>query len=461
MTKQESKKDISKAKAIITAGMGFGDEGKGSIVDFYTKKHGSGLTVRYSGGAQCAHHVVQNDGTHHVFSQFGSGSFHGAKTFLSRFVMVNPLALMREGKALSDKIGGNAFSLMYIDEDAPLTTPYHIAANRIRESARGEGRHGSCGMGIGETMESLLSHPQNIPRAKDLNDIHSLRNKLKFIQDQKIETRNLVDWDDEHVVLLEEDPEYVADLFSGLRGAVNIVPRSMLASLMKDDVTVFEGSQGALLDQDWGFHPHTTWSSTTFNNALALIFEAGLSIPIEKVGVARTFSTRHGHGPFVAGEQEKEARSAHEVIVSVGPGGTERNARHEWQGDFRVGPFDCVMMAYAQDVLGCDSIALTHASKEDTKAMWVSSYSGNPCHDHLFDYGPLRTRIKKSKTPSCTYQEELTSALYESNPIVFESGYADIPGVDQYTHLVNISTRGKAPVKTVSFGPKTSDKEER
>lgn len=31
------------------------------------------------------------------------------------------------------------------------TTPYHQAANRARETARGASRHGSCGMGIGET----------------------------------------------------------------------------------------------------------------------------------------------------------------------------------------------------------------------------------------------------------------------------------------------------------------------
>ena len=35
--------------------------------------------------------------------------------------------------------------------DALLTTPVHAAANRTREDARGAGRHGSCGLGIGET----------------------------------------------------------------------------------------------------------------------------------------------------------------------------------------------------------------------------------------------------------------------------------------------------------------------
>ena len=86
-----------KPLAILVAGLGFGDEGKGSIVDALVRKHGAHTVVRYNGGAQAAHNVVDLDGRHHTFSQFGSGTFvPGTRTFLSRFMVVNPLGMLIE-----------------------------------------------------------------------------------------------------------------------------------------------------------------------------------------------------------------------------------------------------------------------------------------------------------------------------------------------------------------------------
>lgn len=64
-------------KAIITVGLGFGDEGKGATVDFLVRERSADLVVRYSGGAQAGHHVVLPDGRRHTFSQFGAGTLAG------------------------------------------------------------------------------------------------------------------------------------------------------------------------------------------------------------------------------------------------------------------------------------------------------------------------------------------------------------------------------------------------
>ena len=42
---------------------------------------------------------------------------------------------------------------VFIDPAAPVTTPYDIMINQIVEETRGAGRHGSCGLGFGETIE--------------------------------------------------------------------------------------------------------------------------------------------------------------------------------------------------------------------------------------------------------------------------------------------------------------------
>lgn len=78
-------------------------------------------------------------------------------------------------------------ALLTVDRRALLTTPYHAAANRLRETGRAEARHGSCGLGIGETACYALTHPQDVPTAGDctaparlLRNLTLLRDRLAF-----------------------------------------------------------------------------------------------------------------------------------------------------------------------------------------------------------------------------------------------------------------------------------------
>src|SRR5712664_3469074 len=88
-------------KAIIVAGMAYGDEAKGATVDFLCRDLGAGLIIRYNGGHQAAHNVVTPEGKHHTFSQFGSGSFiSGVRTHLSHFMLINPIAMLEEEEHL-------------------------------------------------------------------------------------------------------------------------------------------------------------------------------------------------------------------------------------------------------------------------------------------------------------------------------------------------------------------------
>ena len=86
---------------VIVVDLGYGDSGKGGVVDWLCANPGVGwlgsagpvhAVVRFNGGAQAAHNVVTPDGRHHTFAQFGSGSFTpGVRTHLSRFMLVDPL----------------------------------------------------------------------------------------------------------------------------------------------------------------------------------------------------------------------------------------------------------------------------------------------------------------------------------------------------------------------------------
>src|SRR5258708_6711171 len=134
------------ATAYLVAGLGYGDEGKGATVDFLARNPGARLVVRYNGGAQAGHNVVTSDGRHHTFSQFGSGTFvSGVWTFLSRYMMVNPLNMMLEEEGLRGLGVRGAFKRTLVDARALVTTPFQSVVNKILLKV--SGRNNSCGMG--------------------------------------------------------------------------------------------------------------------------------------------------------------------------------------------------------------------------------------------------------------------------------------------------------------------------
>ena len=95
--------------------------------------------------------------------------------------------------------------------------------------------------------------------------------------------------------------------------------------LHETENVVFEGAQGVLLDADAGFHPYTTWSNCTAENALELIKEMAPNSYVSKIGVMRSYAVRHGPGPLPTGT---DALSS---VVS------EHNQYNEWQGVVRYG----------------------------------------------------------------------------------------------------------------------------
>ena len=148
--------------------------------------------------------------------------------------------------------------------DAAPTPPQQIA-NRLRERARGAGRHGSCGMGIGECVGDSLARPDLTLYARDLADRATARRKLRAgLESKRAEIAPLyahIRPDERHVF---EDATWIdvaLDVYEEVAGRARIVPdqraRQAIATSRR---CVFEGAQGVLLDENHGFAPHTTWS---------------------------------------------------------------------------------------------------------------------------------------------------------------------------------------------------------
>lgn len=364
----------------VVVGLGFGDEGKGRIVDYLCASNDIKAVVRFSGGAQAAHNVVTSDGRHHTFAQFGSGTLRGVPTYLSRYMMVNPLNLMREYESLDQKVDFDPLDRLFIDAEATVTTVYHRHANRWREEARGNGRHGSCGQGIGETAMLRLEGLEI--KMRDLTREGVLYDKLNEIQRRYIR---------EFGVEFKDETAKVWDAMADLKAVgeqLQIVHDVKLDDLLASGDCVFEGSQGVLLDEWFGFHPYTTWSTTTPENALRLL--GGYDSTV--IGVTRTYMTRHGAGPFpteLDGPLEDALPEDH-------------NGTGVYQGAWRRGLLDLPLLNYASRVCTqLDTVAVTHMDRPIMPV--VTEYER---------IEQLQTKTEAGRPKSdLGHQEDLTRAL--------------------------------------------------
>jgi len=415
--------------------LGYGDSGKGALVDRLCERHDIQAVVRFNGGCQAAHNVI-NKGRHHTFSQFGSGTFHGVPTLLTNHVMFEPLAAMLEAQHLRDLGVADPESMLFVQAEAKLTTPYHWFVNRWEETQRGDGRHGSCGRGIGTTMAyaEQIADEEMVPTAYDVleaGEESALRLKLRALDSwargKMGPTAALPDlnW-------LMNEYAKARKLFTWV-GSSSLV----LEEFMAKGSVVFEGAQGVLLDEHVGFHPHTTWSTCTPDNIITELND--LRMPFNRVtfyGVVRAYTTRHGAGPFIAEDASLNLPEAH-------------NGTDEWQGSWRVGHLDLPALQYA--VFACDNrideIYVTHVDSADAEpALKVcTSYDG-----------PNRTfRLRQYDRHSFWEREAQTAALLSGDvQPSLEPWPADVTGLDRATYIADMLG---LPLAGWGYGPSTED----
>ncbi|WP_280400014.1 adenylosuccinate synthetase [Nocardia carnea] len=401
---------------LIVVDLGFGDAGKGATVDWLCAP-GTGLdiaaVVRFNGGAQAAHNVVAGD-RHHTFAQFGSGTFSGVPTHLSGHVLVEPLALAAEAENLASLGVPDPLSLLSIDAAALLTTPIHIAANRAREDARGPARHGSCGLGIGETASYALRY--DAPRVADCHRPDVLRNKLRALA---AHYRPLLGTSTH----THEPVDALVEVYREFGRAVRITGDGELRRLARRGRLVFEGAQGVLLDEWRGFPPHTTWSTAEPRNARGLL--TGIGATGSVLGVTRTYTTRHGAGPLPTEDPDLRIPEVH-------------NTHGRYQGPFRRGRLDTVLLRYAVQVCGgIDGLVLNHL---DTAA-------GEPVATaYRTSRGILRT-LPPGAWQDLGHQAALTATLATATPILTDPA-PDLPSLLEQTL--------GAPVVLTATGPDRS-----
>lgn len=320
----------------VVIGANYGDEGKGMVTNALARLLPASETavVRFNGGAQAGHTVELHSGHRHVFSHFGSGSLVGAATILSKHFLINPRVYHHESLELSH-IRNDLhldYPPVYVSEECRVTMPTDVWVNRYLERIRGDGRHGSCGLGINETVTRY--DVTTAPRLKALRDMvpYELADYIKFLREEYTVDRLVqagITVDDNLLVQMTYETyavQFINSLMSFMWDDDDIHIVSDADLYATHPHLIFEGAQGLLLDEHKGEFPYVTRSNTGLTNVVDQV--AGDAV-LNVWYVTRAYLTRHGAGPLVGEDSNIGSR-----VTDL------TNKPNDWQGSLRFAPLD-------------------------------------------------------------------------------------------------------------------------
>ena len=333
-------------------GLQWGDEGKGKVVDSLSRH--MDFVVRGQGGANAGHTVILGDQSY-VLHLVPSGVLsESAVPVIGNGVVIDPIELLAEIRKL-EEVGLSLRDRLKVSHQAHMVLPTHRDLDRAQEQARGKGKLGTTGRGIGPCYTDKVSRcglrMGDLPRGaagRELLTRHmgSQRDAIDALGGQH--SRSLADEVDE---LLEA--------FDALRPLISDTVALIHDAVDRDAAVLLEGAQGALLDLDHGSYPFVTSSSCCVGGLLG---GSGVSPRALKrvIGVAKSYCTRVGAGPFPT----EESGAVGEEIRQKGKefGATTKRPR-------RCGWFDAVAVRRAIKTNGVSEMVLT---KTDV-------LSGQPC----------------------------------------------------------------------------------
>lgn len=324
-------------------GANYGDEGKGLVSANLAAKvqqdNKKCLTILYNGGSQRGH-TVEFDNFRHVYHHFAAGSEFGSDTYFHQDFLVNPMTFVQEHNG----------EVCAASPNCRVITPFDMMVNQTKEQGRGDARHGSCGMGIFET----ITRYDNSPYFLKLYDLCSLGHRGIF--------NYLAD-----VQHYYEGVGFRFDLIPGLNldglkrnWARDMIEFSNRVTIWHDpkkmfdiyDTIIFEGGQGLALDMDnMADFPHLTPSNTGCKKMIPFIIGTlGEDTPVELYYVTRSYLTRHGNGPMPDGYLD------HSMIEQ-----DMTNHPNPWQGTLRLAGFTSKSIA--------DMMGRIYKDKRETCAM--------------------------------------------------------------------------------------------
>ena len=320
-------------------GANFGDEGKGLMTDYFCHQAISNgkkvVGILPNGGAQRGHTVATPEGKRHVFHHMSSGTFAGADTYFGGNFIINPMVFMQEYNELTPN------TKFFADGLCKVSTPYDMLYNQAVEIERGNNRHGSCGLGIFETLNRYKNTIDMIyyedficPSIGFTKGIKEYLSRVKKYYEKKAKDelgKNISDifdiWDSDGLA-----NHYVND-FNQMMNIVKVESSCNFEQFFDQyDVGVVELGQGLLLDsENHDYFPNLTPSRTTFHGNTPYLLPLYNGGELEICYVTRTYLTRHGNGRL---DNECNREELSDKIKD------KTNLPNNFQGSLRFAPLD-------------------------------------------------------------------------------------------------------------------------
>jgi len=275
-------------KVDVILGLQWGDEGKGKVVDVLTPRYE--VVARFQGGPN-AGHTLEFGGEKYVLRSIPSGIFQGGKAnVIGNGVVIDAILFRAEAEELA-KSGHDLAKQLSISKKAHLILPTHRILDAAYEAAKGSGRIGTTGKGIGPAYIDKVG--RNGMRVGDLlsPDFPQIYARARARHEN---------------ILRSLDYAYdIADLERQWFEAVEYLKRFRLIdseyfineTLAAGKSILAEGAQGTLLDIDFGSYPFVTSSNTICAGVCT-----GLGVAPNRIGevfgIFKAYCTRVGSGPF-------------------------------------------------------------------------------------------------------------------------------------------------------------------
>ncbi|MBI4042794.1 MAG: adenylosuccinate synthase [Deltaproteobacteria bacterium] len=422
---------------VAVIGIQWGDEGKGKIVDLYSKD--ANCVVRYQGGSNAGHTVAVGEeviALHHIPSGI---LYPNVKCLIGSGVVVDPYVILDEINMLREKGFVQNPAQLAISPLANMIMPYHRWLDVAREQARGERKIGTTGRGVGPAQEDRVGR-RGI-RMYELLHEERLEAAIAAVVPEKnalLEYYGVKERVSPSVLAAE-----LSHLGKKLTPFIQSVDSLLFQSMARGENVLFEGAQGVLLDLDIGSVPYVTSSNTT---AATCLSGAGVMVPHSLdaiIGVSKAYATRVGEGPFPTEQVNEDGSKMREIGGEFGT--TTGRAR-------RCGWLDLVALKYAVRVSGCTALAITKIdvlSYFDKIQICTGYRMGDETVSDIPDAMSL-THVQPYYEESPGWKEDLTSARHLKDLPMKARHYIDL--IEDFT---------KCPVVSISVGPRRDQTIER
>ena len=327
---------------VVVVGAQWGDEGKGKIVDWLSKR--ADVVVRFQGGHNAGHTLVIDQEIYKLHA-LPSGVVRGGKlSIIGNGVVLDPWHLLNEIETIRTQgVVINADTLK-IAENTPLILPVHGELDRAREAQTGIAKIGTTGRGIGPAYEDKVG--RRAVRVSDLADKTTLSNRIDRLLQHHNALRKGMDIEPiDKSSLLNKLIDVAPDILQFAAPVWKILNDKRKSGKR----ILFEGAQGALLDIDFGTYPFVTSSNVIAGQAAtgSGLGPGGIDFVL---GIVKAYTTRVGEGPFPTELNDdygnKLGERGHEFGTTTG-----RRRRCGW--------FDAVLVRQTCATSGVNGISLT------------------------------------------------------------------------------------------------------